>query len=101
MATPPTIDRETVAHVARLAHLRLPASELEGLRTDMANMLAYVAKLDELNTDEVAPTAHAVDLATSLREDSPHEPLGTDPALAAAPERLGDGFGVPRVIAQS
>ena len=48
---------EQVRHVALLARLRLSADEETHLQADMSSMLGYVEKLNELNTDDVPPTA--------------------------------------------
>ena len=92
------IDREQVRAIARLAHLRLSEAEVESLAHDMTSILDYVHKLDELDTGEVPPATHAVPLGTLWRDDEMREGLGVDRALANAPERLGDGFGVPKII---
>ncbi len=64
----------------------------------MRNILAYVDSLAGLDLEAVAPTAHAVALPTLLREDVVQPGLALEAALRNAPERLGDGFGVPKII---
>ena len=73
-------------------------SEVEGLARDLGSILNYVHKLDELNTDGVEATTHAVELKTALREDKMEPGLDVELGLRQAPERLGDGFGVPKII---
>ena len=92
------IDRELVQYVARLAHLSLSESEVGAITRDLASILDYVRKLDELDTSAVEPTSHAVPLPTLLRDDITRPSLPLERALANAPERLGDGFGVPKII---
>lgn len=93
-----TLELAEVQRVAKLAHLTLTASEAEGLVQDMSNILTYVQKLAELDTTDVVPTAHAVELPTKLRDDIVQPGLPLERAMLNAPERLGDGFGVPKII---
>jgi aspartyl-tRNA(Asn)/glutamyl-tRNA(Gln) amidotransferase subunit C len=90
-------DKE-VRHVANLARLTLGADELARMQRDLSSILGYVEKLGELDTSDVPPTAHAVELPTTLRPDEPRAGLPVEKALGNAPERLGDGFGVPKII---
>lgn len=92
------IDLETVRHVARLARLDLTDAELEKYRAQLDAMLDYVKQLDEMRLDGVEPMAHAGDFADPVRADAVKPGLATDAALAAAPERVGNFFGVPKVI---
>ena len=93
-----TITKEEVRHAAELAHLRVTEVEIEALTRELSAILGWVRKLDELDTSAVPPTAHGVDLPTQLRDDVVAPSLGTERALADAPERVGDGFGVPKII---
>ena len=97
MADDPIALEET-RHVAKLARIELEESELEGLTRDLGSILSYVKKLDELDTESVEPTTHAVELETKLRDDVSVEGLPVELGLRGAPERLGDGFGVPKII---
>jgi len=60
-----TIDQ--VRHVARLARLELSADEEQSLQSDLSAILAYVDKLNQLNTDEVEPTAKVGELRRRAR----------------------------------
>ncbi len=92
------ITRSEVEHVARLARLALPEEELELLTGQMDAILGYVDKLNELNTEDIVPTAHAVPMENAFREDLVTESLGTEKALANAPEAMAGCFRLPRVI---
>lgn len=94
----PGISREDVQHVARLARLELSEAELERMRVEMSNILAYMDKLRSLDTRGVEPTSHAVPLRNVMREDEPRPSLPRDEMLANAPDRAGDFFRVPRII---
>ena len=89
---------DEVRKVAHLARLRLGDEELAALQHDLSAILGYVEKLNELDVNDVPATTHAVELPTALRVDEPHESLAPDLGLRGAPERLGDGFGVPKII---
>ena len=96
--TKQAIGQEEVLRIAKLARLELEESEVEGLARDLGSILNYVHKLDELDTDGVEATTHAVELKTALREDKMEPGLDVELGLRQAPERLGDGFGVPKII---
>jgi aspartyl-tRNA(Asn)/glutamyl-tRNA(Gln) amidotransferase subunit C len=91
----PTIDREQILHVARLARLALTDDELERLGGQLNDILEAVAKVSELELADVEPTAHPLDLVNVWAEDEPRPSLSTADALANAPEREGGFFKVP------
>ena len=92
------ITREQVQHVARLARLSLSDDEVAMFTGQMADILAYVEKLNELNTDGIVPTSHAVPMENAFRDDVVRPSIGADAALANAPDRIADFFRVPKVI---
>ncbi|BCR03668.1 aspartyl/glutamyl-tRNA(Asn/Gln) amidotransferase subunit C [Desulfuromonas versatilis] len=92
------ITRAEVEHVARLARLSLEERELEALTGQMDAILGYVDKLNELDTQGIVPTAHAVPMENAFREDAGVPSIGIDKALANAPAPSPAGFKVPRVI---
>jgi aspartyl-tRNA(Asn)/glutamyl-tRNA(Gln) amidotransferase subunit C len=89
------LEREQVIHVARLARLELDESELEAMAGELSAVLDHVERIRELDLDGVVPTAHATDLAGVMRPDEPVAGLTHEQALAAAPEPVDGGFGVP------
>ncbi len=92
------ISLEQVTHVAALARLKLTDDEADQMVHDLGQILDYVATLQELDTEGIEPTAHAIPLATPLRPDKAVP--GLDPALvvATAPQSEGTAFVVPKVI---
>jgi aspartyl-tRNA(Asn)/glutamyl-tRNA(Gln) amidotransferase subunit C len=92
------ITRAEVEHVTRLARLALTESEVDLLTGQMDAILAYVDKLDELATDGIVPTAHAVPMNNAFREDTVRSSLGAEWALANAPAAAQGCFKVPKVI---
>ena len=89
------LDRDQVLHVARLARLELDEDEVERMASELSKVLEHVDRIRELDLDGVTPTAHAVELAGVMRADEPVPGLSHEQALAAAPEPVAGGFGVP------
>jgi aspartyl-tRNA(Asn)/glutamyl-tRNA(Gln) amidotransferase subunit C len=89
------IDRDEVLHVARLARLRLNDAEIEPMARELSAVLDHVAKIAELDLEDVAPTAHVAELTGRLRPDEPCESLPREIVLGSAPAVSGDGFLVP------
>jgi aspartyl-tRNA(Asn)/glutamyl-tRNA(Gln) amidotransferase subunit C len=94
------ITREEVERIADLARLTLAPDEVERMTGDLETILEYVATLQRLDTREVVPTSHVIPMRTPLREDRAERGLAPEQALANAPERNGDAFVVPKVIAE-
>jgi aspartyl-tRNA(Asn)/glutamyl-tRNA(Gln) amidotransferase subunit C len=90
-----TLERAQVLHVAKLAKLELDDEEVERMGIELSKVLEHVERIRELNLDGVPPTSHAVDLAGVMRADEPEPCLDRDVILAAAPEPVDGGFGVP------
>ena len=62
---------------------------------ELSHVLDHIEKIRELDLDGVAPTSHVVDVVNALRADEPEPCLPVEVALAAAPDPVDDGFGVP------
>ena len=92
------ITLEQVRHVARLARLELSPQDEERLRSDMDEMLAYVDKLNELDTKDVAPTTQVGEAGTPMRDDLVTNQPAADAMLANAPSRDRNYFKVPKII---
>ncbi|PLX78916.1 MAG: Asp-tRNA(Asn)/Glu-tRNA(Gln) amidotransferase GatCAB subunit C [Desulfuromonas sp.] len=92
------LTREQAAQVAKLARLDLPEAELSKLATQMDAILAYVDKLNELDTDGIEPMSHAVPMDNAFREDQIKPSIGLERALKNAPAAKDDCFQVPKVI---
>jgi aspartyl-tRNA(Asn)/glutamyl-tRNA(Gln) amidotransferase subunit C len=72
--------------------------EADRLATELEAILSYAEQLSGLDTSEVEPTSHPIELPTPLRDDLPEPALAPELALANAPEREGFAFVVPKVI---
>ena len=95
------ISDETIRHVARLARIEVAEERVPALARELATILSYFDKLNELDTSGVEPLTRAVDLHSVLAADEPRPCLTTEEALAAAPDRDGSFFKVPKVLGDS
>ena len=92
------ITLDQVRHVARLARLELSEAEEKSLQSDLSAILAYVDKLNQLNTDEVEPTTQVGESGTPLRDDQVTNQPAPEEMLANAPARSRNFFKVPKII---
>ena len=95
------IDADLVRHIGKLSRIELSAEEVEAFSRQLAAILAYFGKLNELDTAAVEPMAHAVELHNVLADDVAAASLLPEQALANAPQRDGNFFKVPKVIEDS
>ena len=95
------LTREEVEHIASLARLRLTEDEKARYREQLSAILDYMAKLKELDTAHIEPTATVLPLRTVLRPDVARPSLPPDEYLANAPEVEGQMFRVPPVMGVS
>lgn len=87
-----------VDRIAALARLSPDASEREALVNQMSSIIDFVEQLNELDTEDVEPLHHVLDLHSVMRDDVVAGSLPVDEALRNAPQRKGDYFVVPKVI---
>lgn len=95
------IDIKTVDEIAHLARLEFNDEAKNGIVNDMNRMLAFVDKLNELDTDKTEPLIYMTDETNVLRADEPQITVTQDAALKNAPVRDSDYFKVPKVIGQN
>jgi aspartyl-tRNA(Asn)/glutamyl-tRNA(Gln) amidotransferase subunit C len=94
------IARDDVKHLARLSRLDLADEEIDHLAGQLDQIIAAVARVQEVAADGVPPTSHAVPLVNVLRDDVQVECLSAEQALAAAPAVEQQRFRVPRILAE-
>jgi aspartyl-tRNA(Asn)/glutamyl-tRNA(Gln) amidotransferase subunit C len=92
------LNEKDVEYVANLARLDLSPEEKALFTRQLAHILEYIHKLNELETDEVPPTSHVLSLNNVFREDvvSPSTPPGE--MLTSAPEQESGHYKVPKII---
>ena len=92
------LSTQDVEYVAKLARLDFTDAQKEKFTVQLNNILIYIEKLNELDTSGIAPMSHAIAVTNAFREDKVVESLGTQKALANAPDARGEFFRVPKVI---
>lgn len=92
------VTRQTIEHVANLARLNLTEEEKERLTKEMAGILEYVDKLDELDTSDVVPKEHVIPIRNVFREDRVERSYDREKILANAPWSDDGCFKVPKVV---
>ncbi len=92
------IDKETVDKIAHLARLEFENEAKDQIIKDMNNMLAFVEKLNELDTSNVEPLIYMSNETNVLREDEVKQEITQQEALKNAPKKDSDYFKVPKVI---
>ena len=93
-----SLSTDDVRWIAHLARLQLTDAEVQTMTRDLGAILEYVNQLAQVNTDGVEPLAHPLDVHNVFRADEPIPSLPVDAALANAPDRRGDFYGVPAVL---
>lgn len=91
------ISEEQVRHVANLARLGLSEEEVGRMGGQLGAILDSIERIQELDLENVPPTANPLSLTNVLREDVPGPELPREEALASAPEPVDDLFSVPRI----
>ncbi len=94
------ISREEVAHLARLSRLAVTDEEIDMFAGQLDGILQAVARVGEIDADDVPATSHSVDLVNVLREDVIRPGLDRDVALSMAPDAAEHRFRVPQILAE-
>lgn len=92
------ITDETIEYVGILAKLELSEEEKNQAKNDMTNMLDYVSKLGELDTDNVEAMSHAFPMSNIFREDIITNSNDRDNLLKNAPEEKDGCYKVPKTF---
>ncbi len=93
-----SVTKSEVEKIAKLAKLKFSDSELENFTHQMNEILKYMEKLNELNTDNVEPLSNPIDATNIFREDEIKQSINTEDALKNAPVSDDKYFIVPKVI---
>ncbi|MFA7288738.1 MAG: Asp-tRNA(Asn)/Glu-tRNA(Gln) amidotransferase subunit GatC [Melioribacteraceae bacterium] len=92
------VNKKDVEHIASLAKLKFDEDELSSITDDLNNILGYVEKLNELNTDNIEPLYYPIEYENVLRDDVEIKSIPTEKGLENAPDRTDEHFRVPKVI---
>jgi aspartyl-tRNA(Asn)/glutamyl-tRNA(Gln) amidotransferase subunit C len=93
------ISADDVRKVAELARLDLPEERIALYTGQLERILDYVAQLEAVDTDGIPPTTRAVEVVNITRDDVVVPTEAREALLNEAPERTGDYFQVPRIMA--
>ncbi len=92
------LSKKQVEHVAWLAHIELSEKEKILFTEQFNSVLDYFRKIDKIETKNVQPTYHVLDLMDVYREDEATPSLPTDEALKNAPKREKQFLKAPRIV---
>ncbi len=92
------ISQQDVLKVAKLARLEITPAEQAVFAKQLSQILTHVDKLKQYDTTGVEPASILRGITNVFRADEVRPSLSVDQALANAPERESDGFGVPKII---
>ncbi|MCL0079658.1 Asp-tRNA(Asn)/Glu-tRNA(Gln) amidotransferase subunit GatC [Dehalococcoidia bacterium] len=92
------LDREEVEHIARLARLGLSEAETEIFQSQLSDILENFDILQELDTGDIPPTAHVIEMKNVIRDDEVAPSLAQDDVLANAPRQENGFFRVRAVL---
>ncbi len=92
------VTKKDVEYVAQLAKLSFKEEEMDKFTGQLNGILEYVNQLNQIDTEGVAATAHAVPMHNVLREDVVVPSMDIEKVLQNAPDRDRNCFKVPKVI---
>lgn len=91
------ISKKEVKKVAKLAELEFSDDDLEKITSELDKILGHIAKISEVNTSEIKPTSHTLQISNVFREDKIKKSLAQKESLLNAPDEMSDGFKVPKI----
>lgn len=95
-----SVTKKDVEHIAKLARLKVTEGEAEHFTSQLNQILSYVEKLNELDTENIEPLSNPVENTNVFREDKLKPSINTEEALRSAPDKDEEHFKVPKVINQ-
>jgi aspartyl-tRNA(Asn)/glutamyl-tRNA(Gln) amidotransferase subunit C len=92
------VSLEQVENIAKLARIYLTDQEKEKLSKELSKILSYVEKINELDTSNIEPTAHILDIHNVFREDIVKDSMPVKEVTDLAPKHQDNFIVVPKVI---
>ncbi|MET3683188.1 aspartyl-tRNA(Asn)/glutamyl-tRNA(Gln) amidotransferase subunit C [Alkalibacillus flavidus] len=92
------ISKDQVKHVANLARLAISEEESEKYSEQLSAIIDFSEQLNELDTTDVEPTTHVLDMKNVMRQDEPKEWISKEDALKNAPDQQDGQFRVPSIL---
>ncbi len=90
------VTKQDIKHIAELS--RLYISDEEADKLCMEDIIAFADKLKELDTSDINPTNHVLNVSNVLRDDIVKESTDRDVLLSNAPQKARGCFAVPKVV---
>ncbi|MEN8929488.1 MAG: Asp-tRNA(Asn)/Glu-tRNA(Gln) amidotransferase subunit GatC [Flavobacteriales bacterium] len=94
------ITNEIIDHLSNLAKLKFEDSQREGIKADLTKIIAFVDKIEELDTENLEPLIHINQEVNVLREDEVIETISQLQALKNAPSKDSDYFKIATVLSK-
>ena len=98
MEESPDLTIEEIKQISVLTRIAMTDNELDLMRTQMSAILDSVAILNEVNTENVEPTGHSVDVKSVMRDDEKQDSLTQEETLLNAPQREGSFIRIRAVL---
>ncbi len=92
------IDKRDIEYIANLSRIELSESEKEMFVHQLGDILTYIEKLNELNTEDTKPMINTMNAYNIFREDKLVPSISHEEATSSAPVSMGAFFKVPKVI---
>ncbi len=92
------INRDEVAHLARLAHIDMTDDELDRMAGELAVIVDSIKSISEVAGDDVPTTSHPIPLSNVFRDDVVGQTLTNEEALLGAPDNADGRFRVPAIL---
>nr|WP_202406567.1 Asp-tRNA(Asn)/Glu-tRNA(Gln) amidotransferase subunit GatC [Virgibacillus massiliensis] len=92
------ISKDQVKHVAHLARLDITEQEAEMFTDQLSSIITYAEQLNELDTTDVEPTTHVLDIKNVLRKDEPKKWITQEEAMKNAPDQKDGQYRVPSIL---
>ena len=93
-----SVTMKDVEHIAKLAKLEFTEEEKEKFTHQLNQILEYVEQMNKLDTSQVEPLSHVIELSNVFRTDEVKQSIPTEEALKNAPSKTDQFFKVPKVI---
>jgi aspartyl-tRNA(Asn)/glutamyl-tRNA(Gln) amidotransferase subunit C len=92
------VSDEMIDRLSHLARLEFNDSEKNEIKSDLSNVLSFIEKLNELNTENIEPLIYVNEDVNVLRKDIQETSITKQEALKNAPQHDSDYFKVPKVL---
>ena len=93
-----SIDKDTVKHIGKLARISLDEKKINSLSKDLSSIIEFIEKLNELNTEKIAPLTSIIDASLRSRKDEVTDGKIRDQILKNSPGENEEFYVVPKVI---